>query len=157
MKKNTSAKGGSAFGGKKHFLSFIILLFLFLAQFLLISNIDIVYADDNLLKMVGDGGLDKIGSKAYDQSGEPTDVRTIVVNVIKIFLTLIGIIFLVLILLAGYTWMTAQGNEDKVNEAKTRLKTGVIGLIIIIAAWSITRFVASKIIQSVEETTWPPF
>ncbi len=140
---------------KKHFLSFIILLFLFLAQFLLISNIGIVQADDNLLKMVGDGGLNKIGSDAYKQSGAPTDVRTIVVNVIKVFLTFIGIIFLVLILLAGYTWMTAQGSEDKISEAKARLKTGIIGLIIIIGAWSITYFVVRYIRQAVEETTWP--
>ena len=141
---------------KRHFLSFIILLFFFLAQFLLISNINIVQAG-SLWDTVGKGGLEEVGSKAYGQSGAPTDVRTIVINVVKVFLTLIGIIFMVLILLAGYTWMTSQGSEDKINEAKSRLKTGIIGLIIIIAAWSITRFVASRIIQSVEETTWTPF
>ena len=139
---------------KRHFLSFIILLFFFLAQFVLISNINNAQAG-SLWDTVEEGGLDKIGSEAYDQSGTPTDVRTIVINVVKVFLTLIGIIFMVLILLAGYTWMTSQGSEDKINEAKSRLKTGVIGLIIIIAAWSITHFVVRYIRQAVEETTWP--
>jgi len=139
---------------KKHFLSLIVLSIIFLAQFLLISNINNAQAG-SLWDMVGEGGLDEIGSKAYQQSGTPTDVRTITVNVIRIFLTFIGVIFMVLILLAGYTWMTAQGSEDKINEAKTRLKTGIIGLIIIIASWSITYFVVRYLRQAVEETTWP--
>lgn len=139
---------------KNHLLSFAVLFVIFLAQFLLISNINNVQAG-SLWETVGEGGLEEIGSKAYQQSGEPTDVRTITINVVRVFLTFVGIIFMILILLAGYTWMTAQGSEEKINEAKSRLKTGIIGLIIIMGAWSITYFVVRYARQAVGETTWP--
>lgn len=69
----------------------------------------------------------------------------IVATVIQAFLGLLGIIFLVLILYAGYQWMTAQGEEEKVTKAKDTLQRAVIGLIIIIAAYSITYFVFSSL------------
>jgi hypothetical protein len=140
---------------KKHFLSFIVLFIIFLAQFVFISNLKIAQADSRLWDMVKKGGLGEIGSDAYGDSGEPTDPRDITMNVIKVFLTFIGIIFMVLIMLAGYKWMTSQGNEDKVSEAKSQLKTSVIGLIIIIGAWAITSFVIRYMQQAVDETIWP--
>lgn len=60
---------------------------------------------------------------------------------ISTFLSLLGIIFIVLIVYAGYNWMMAGGDEDKVNLAKQTLSRAVIGLIIIVAAYSITYFV----------------
>jgi hypothetical protein len=140
---------------KKYFLSFIVLTLIFSAQFIFISNINIVHADSNLWDMVKEGGLEEIGSKAYKQSGTPTDPRTITVNVIRIFLTFIGIIFLVLVMLAGYKWMTSQGNEEQVKEARSHLIRSVIGLMIILAAWAITSFVVRYLQQAVDESIWP--
>ena len=61
--------------------------------------------------------------------------------VIKGFLGLLGIIFIILMVYAGYLWMTAAGNEDDVKKAKDLIEAAVIGLIIIVAAYSITHFV----------------
>lgn len=80
-------------------------------------------------------------------STAPTDIRIIVARIIKIFLGFIGIIFLTLIILAGYKWMTAGGNDEKAKEAMGQLKTAIIGLIIIIAAYAITDYVTSNVIQ----------
>lgn len=68
-------------------------------------------------------------------------VGSIVANVIKAVLGLLAIIFVILMLYAGYLWMTAQGNEDQVGKAKGIITTAIIGLIIIVAAYSITSFV----------------
>jgi hypothetical protein len=68
----------------------------------------------------------------------PQDPRLIVANTIKIILGFIGTIFLVLTLYAGFKWMTAAGNEDEVTQAKTLLNQAVIGLIVILMAYSIT-------------------
>ena len=62
-------------------------------------------------------------------------------KIIKIVLGFLGIIFLALTVYAGVLWMTAAGNEEKVTKALDILKTSVIGLIIIVAAYSITYFV----------------
>lgn len=73
------------------------------------------------------------------------DVRTTVSNIINVALGLLGIIAVVIILIGGFTWMTAGGNDEKVGEAKNLIMAGVIGLIIIFAAWSIARFVISSL------------
>jgi type IV secretory pathway VirB2 component (pilin) len=64
---------------------------------------------------------------------------------ISAFLGLLGIIFIILIIYAGFNWMTAGGDEEKVKLAKDTLIRAVIGLIIIIAAYSITYFVFSNL------------
>jgi len=75
----------------------------------------------------------------------PASLAELVATIIKAFLGLLGIIFVVLIIYAGYGWMTAAGEEEKVNKAKDTLKQAVIGLIIIIAAYAITYFVFSNL------------
>ncbi|PKM89276.1 hypothetical protein CVU83_00440 [Candidatus Falkowbacteria bacterium HGW-Falkowbacteria-2] len=62
-------------------------------------------------------------------------------TVIKVILSILGIIFLVLMVFTGYRWMTASGNEEAVTKAKHTLKTSIIGLLIILAAYAITAFV----------------
>ena len=62
-------------------------------------------------------------------------------KIIKAVLGLLGIIFLALTVYAGILWMTAAGNEEQVTKSLGILKTAVIGLLIIIAAYSITYFV----------------
>ncbi|MBU0722584.1 pilin [Patescibacteria group bacterium] len=89
--------------------------------------------------------LNKAASPGWGSS-EPaaeTSLQGIVQVVISVFLGLLGIIFLILIIYAGFNWMTAAGEEEKVTKAKDTLQRAVIGLIIIIAAYSITYFVFS--------------
>ncbi len=68
-------------------------------------------------------------------------VGGVAAQIIKSFIGLLGIIFLVLIIYAGYNWMTARGEEEKVNKAITTIQRAVIGLVIIICAYAITYFV----------------
>lgn len=60
---------------------------------------------------------------------------------IKAFLSILGILFIILVILGGYYWMTAGGDETKMTKAKDTLKKAIIGLIIIISAYAITAFV----------------
>jgi hypothetical protein len=73
--------------------------------------------------------------------GQPVDPRTTAANIIRIALSVIGTIFLALIVYAGFLWMTAGGSEEKVTTAKKLLFQAVIGLIIILSAYTITLFV----------------
>jgi FtsH-binding integral membrane protein len=65
---------------------------------------------------------------------------------IKIILSLVGMVFLVLTIYAGVLWMTAAGEEDKVTKAKNILQASVIGLIIMLASYSITAFVVDRLV-----------
>lgn len=72
-----------------------------------------------------------------------------VVDIINIaltgFLSMMGIVFIILLVMAGYKYMTAQGEEKNVTEALNSIKRAVIGLIIVISAYSITYFVFSNL------------
>lgn len=75
------------------------------------------------------------------------DVRTTVSNVIRAFMGLLGIVAVIIILLGGFKWMTAAGNEEKVSEAKKLIISGIIGLVIIMMAYAIAQFVVTAIVN----------
>lgn len=70
---------------------------------------------------------------------------TIVSKVLTVVLELMGVIFLVLGVYGGYSWMTAGGNEETVNKAKQTITNAIIGMIVVLAAYAISRFVVKAI------------
>ena len=70
--------------------------------------------------------------------GDVTDPRIIASRVIRMVLSFLAIIFLCLIVYAGFLWMTAGGNEDNIDKAKKLMNRAVIGLVIVLTAYSIT-------------------
>lgn len=66
-------------------------------------------------------------------------------QVIGYILSFVGVIFLVLIIYAGFTWMLARGNEAEVKKAKDLMYDAIIGLIIIMSAYAITAFVGGQL------------
>lgn len=70
-----------------------------------------------------------------------TDLVTIIGRIINIALGFVGIVFLVLMLWAGYQYMTAAGDPEKVKKATTTIRNSIIGIIIIASAWAITSFI----------------
>jgi hypothetical protein len=75
----------------------------------------------------------------------PRDPRFIAADIIKIFLGFLGIIAVAIILAGGFKWMTAMGDEEKVKKAKQLIGSGVVGLLIIVAAYAIATFVLERI------------
>lgn len=59
-------------------------------------------------------------------------------QIIKVFLSILGILFMSYIVYAGYLWMTAGGNEERLNKAKAIIRGSIIGLIIALSAYIIT-------------------
>lgn len=80
------------------------------------------------------------------------DVKETVGNIINVVLGILGIIAVVIILAGGFKWMTAGGNEDKVGEARKMIIQGVIGLVVVFAAWGIASFVIDQISKSAAST-----
>ncbi len=69
----------------------------------------------------------------------------IIAVVIQAALSLLGIIFLVIIVFAGYRWMTAAGNEESIQKAQDSIKRAIIGLVIVLMAYAITYFVFNQL------------
>jgi lysylphosphatidylglycerol synthetase-like protein (DUF2156 family) len=74
-----------------------------------------------------------------------TSVAGIAGVIIETVLGLLGIIFVALLVYAGIQWMTAGGNEEKVEKSTHTIVRAIIGLAIVVAAYSITYFVFNAI------------
>jgi len=77
------------------------------------------------------------------------DAKNVVVNLIRVVLGFLGLIAVVIILIGGFMWMTAGGNEDKVTKGRKYIINGAIGLVIVLGAFSIATFVISQINGSI--------
>lgn len=79
-------------------------------------------------------------------TGGVQDIRILIARIVRGFLGLLGTVALLLILYAGFTWMTAQGDEGKIATAKKTLTSAIIGLVIILSAFAITSFIISRLL-----------
>lgn len=73
------------------------------------------------------------------------DPRALAADVIKILLGFLGLIAVVIVLVGGFKWMTSQGSEDKIEEARGMIVSGFVGLLIILAAFGLATFVIEQI------------
>jgi hypothetical protein len=62
-------------------------------------------------------------------------------DIIQLALSILGVLFVVFMIHAGYLWLTAAGNEQRVDKAKKIIFESIIGLVIVIAAYAITYFI----------------
>lgn len=93
---------------------------------------------------------DVLGINTVEQSGLAlggTDIRVIIARIIQIFLGLLGLITVVIIIYAGALIMFSGGEEAKVAKGKRMLTNAVIGLIIILASFTIATFVLRRLSQ----------
>lgn len=84
-------------------------------------------------------GLSEVGS-VFGGTRAEQDPRALIANIISIALGFLAVIFLGIVVVAGFQYMTAGGNQEKTTKALALLKNAVIGLVIVLAAWALTRF-----------------
>jgi hypothetical protein len=92
----------------------------------------------------GDFGLQGTASAA----GLPVSTTSPIITVgriINYLLGFLGVIFLGLIIYAGFLWMTASGNTEQVTKAKKLMGNAVVGLLIVLASFAISRLVFSQL------------
>ena len=119
---------------------YIIIIFVFI--FVCLFNITISQA-----KNLSDAW--KVSGNTAENAGynEALEYEHIIQGIILAVLSLLGVIFLVLMVYGGSIWMTAGGKEDRVNKAKDLIAAAVIGLVIVVSAYAISIFVVSKITE----------
>jgi len=127
-----------------------------LAKKITFSILFLTLVSATLVPLASNAQLEKlknIGGQAYGVTGEPESPAATAGRVINAGLSVVGIVFLVLMLYGGYLWMTARGKEERLEKAKNTLEAAIIGLIIVLAAYGITYFVVDRIISSTAGVT----
>lgn len=107
---------------------------------LLLISPNLVFAQDSY-------GLDKAAGQAGIKQlaiSKKTPFE-LVGDIIGVGLSLIGVVFFVLVLIAGIRWMTALGSPEKAEKAKSMLEAAIIGLVIVLGAYAIVNFVFSSL------------
>lgn len=121
-------------------------LFLILMAIVFISAPFLVSAQtdntDNSLM----GRLTRIGDLGGYNTSAEVSVASIVGAVIRGVITILGLVFIILIILAGFKWMRAEGNEEDIKKANRTIKESIIGLVITLSAWTLWSFVFEKLI-----------
>ncbi|OQA37052.1 MAG: hypothetical protein BWY53_00136 [Parcubacteria group bacterium ADurb.Bin326] len=82
--------------------------------------------------------------------GNDASLADIIAGIIRVIMGVLGVIVVLIILWGGFIWMTAGGVPDKVDKAKKMIYSGIIGLIVILAAYAIASFVMSSLTSIVQ-------
>lgn len=90
-------------------------------------------------------GVDCVGAHSQLSGQDP---RIIITNIINVSLGLLGIVATVLIIYAGFLWMTAGGDDGKVEKARGIIFAAIMGLLIILMAYAITRYITINLYQA---------
>ncbi len=91
------------------------------------------------------GGLNAIGTAINPNVNQANSLPVLIGRIINGVLGVLGIILVVLIIQAGIMYMTAAGDPAKVDKAKKMITQAVVGMIIIVLAYSISSFVISTL------------
>ncbi|MCG2701065.1 pilin [Candidatus Parcubacteria bacterium] len=127
----------------KKFLIVILSVF-FVSSFLVCANVNQVLAYDLELN----GGLMEtgLGTGHFIPTGmDTTPLPERIGDIIGAILAFVGVIFLILMIYGGYTWMMARGNEEQTTKAKSIIRNALIGIVVVLAAYAITAFIGSEL------------
>ena len=93
---------------------------------------------------VNQSGLNVTGSQAgYSDALKALSPTYLGSKAIGIILSILGVIFIALIIYGGVTWMIAEGNEQKVEKAKQIIIASIVGLVVVLAAYAASYFIIS--------------
>lgn len=85
-------------------------------------------------------------NKAADTGGYTTgilanDVPQIIGYILNVLLGLLGLALVILLVYAGYLYLTSQGNDEQIKKAKGTITNAIIGIAIVASAYAASGFV----------------
>lgn len=92
---------------------------------------------------------------AVEEISDLSDSESVFRRVFNFALSFVGIIAMIMIVIAGYYYITAHGEEDKIGKAKKMILATVIGIIIIIASYTVVATVLT--VGPASQGSWEEF
>ena len=128
------------------FLTAVFLAFFVFTSFVLAADSGADKALTGLKQSASKGYVGVAGEeKSISEAGIMISLPGAIGKVVGVVLSLVGVVFLILMIYAGFTWILARGNEQDVTKAKDLIIAAVIGLIIVLAAYAITAYIGDKL------------
>ena len=69
------------------------------------------------------------------------DAGSLVSTIVSVLLWALGAVSVIVIIIAGFTYVTANGDANRIQKAKNILMYAIIGLVVAILAYAIVEFV----------------
>ncbi|NCB20853.1 MAG: hypothetical protein EOM88_02945 [Clostridia bacterium] len=126
----------------RRFNIFIILILVLIG---LQNTSQMVLAADETYDFNKKSGLNTAADKAGYETDNAKNIESYISGIITLVLSMLGVLFLILIIYGGFLWMTAMGNEEKAKKAKNLITDALIGLIIVLAAYAIAYFIINSL------------
>jgi TRAP-type C4-dicarboxylate transport system permease small subunit len=79
------------------------------------------------------------GAIGYDSP--ITNASTFLARALGVTYSIAGIVAVIVIIIGGFMYITSAGNTDRIKTAKNAILYSVIGLVVVITAFIITRYV----------------
>lgn len=129
---------------------------IFLAIFLF--RTDLVLAKNTINYDNAGGFLNSAANQTGVWTGSSTDANLLgpagpVVIATNLGLSVVGVIFLIFIVYAGFGWLTSEGDSEKVGKAQKTIISSSIGVALIAAAFVLTNYVLVSFQSGVTPTT----
>jgi lysylphosphatidylglycerol synthetase-like protein (DUF2156 family) len=77
-----------------------------------------------------------------------SNINTTIKDLLNILTALVGVTAVIMVILAGFRYITSGGKQESVTSAKNSLLYAVIGLVIVALAQVIVRFVLNKVTKA---------
>lgn len=127
---------------QKYFSVFLIILILFTFLTFPVSAKEI--------EGIGPGDLGTItglsGFQIHELLDKPGEfLETVFTNLLGVFTVIAGLMFLIYFVLGAISWITAEGDPEKVKKAQKQLTNAVAGLVLVVLAYSVA-FVLGEIL-----------
>lgn len=126
---------------KINFLSAFILTLAFI-----FSTIGSVSVSADTVDQIRSGAR---GAESVEAGGSPTDgtatVKRVIKTVVDILLFLVGSFAVIMMVIAGFRFVTANGDANTVSQAKNTIIYSVIGIVVAVMSWAIVNFILQAI------------
>ncbi len=76
------------------------------------------------------------------------DIPTIIGNIIRTAVGIVGALALLMFIYGGFIWLTSRGEAAKVEEGKNAMKWAAIGLVIIFTSYALVTFALTLLTQA---------
>ncbi len=89
--------------------------------------------------------LNVSGNLKLNEGNVVASLSPVAINIIRIFIGSLGIIFLFIIIYSGFVLIFSKGNSEKIKDVMNIISKAIIGIIIIIFSYAIIIFIMNML------------